>query len=42
MQSIKEKKFLVKFAQSMGQPVDPLMLEEVQKYEEMQIGRAHV
>ena len=36
MQSIKEKKILIKFAQSMGQPVDPLMLEEVQKYEEMQ------
>lgn len=36
MQSIKEKKLLVKFAQSMGQPVDPAMLEEVKKYEEMQ------
>ena len=36
MQSIKEKKLLVKFAQSMGQPIDPAMLEEVKKYEEMQ------
>ena len=36
MQSIKEKKLLVKFAQSMGQPVDPAMVEEVRKYEELQ------
>lgn len=36
MQSIKEKKLLVKFAQSMGQPVDPAIVEEVKKYEEMQ------
>jgi hypothetical protein len=36
MQSIKEKKLLVKFAQSMGQPIDPAIVEEVKKYEEMQ------
>ena len=36
MQSIKEKKLLVKFAQSMGQPIDPGIVEEVKKYEEMQ------
>lgn len=36
MQSIKEKKLLIKFAQSMGQPVDPAMVEEVRKYEELQ------
>lgn len=36
MQSIKEKKLLVKFALQMGQPVDPVMVEEVRQYEEMQ------
>jgi hypothetical protein len=36
MQSIKEKTLLIKFAQSMGQPVDPAMVEEVRKYEELQ------
>lgn len=36
MQSIKEKKLLVKFAQSMGQPIDPALVEEVRQYEEMQ------
>lgn len=36
MQSIKEKKLLVKLAKSMGQPVDPALLEEVQKFDEMQ------
>lgn len=36
MQSIKEKKLLVKFAQSMGQPIDPTIVEEVKKYEEIQ------
>lgn len=36
MQSIKEKKLLVKFAKSMGQPIDPAILEEVQKFDEMQ------
>jgi hypothetical protein len=36
MQSIKEKKLLIKFAQSMGQPIDPAILEEVKKYDEMQ------
>ena len=36
MQTIKEKKLLIKFAQSMGQPVDPAMVEEVRKYEELQ------
>ena len=33
MQSIKEKKLLVKFAKSMGQPIDPAILEEVQNYD---------
>lgn len=36
MQSIKEKKLLVKFALQMGQPVDPAMVEEVRQYEELQ------
>lgn len=36
MQSIKEKKLLVKFALQMGQPIDPALVEEVKKYEEMQ------
>jgi len=36
MQSIKEKKLLVKLAKSMGQPIDPAILEEVQKFDEMQ------
>jgi len=36
MQSIKEKKLLIKFAQSMGQPVDPAIVEEVRKYEEIE------
>lgn len=36
MQSIKEKKLLIKFAQSMGQPIDPAILEEVKKYDDLQ------
>lgn len=36
MQSIKEKKLLVKFALQMGQPIDPALLEEVKQYDEMQ------
>lgn len=36
MQSIKEKKLLIKLAKSMGQPIDPAILEEVQKFDEMQ------
>jgi hypothetical protein len=36
MQSIKEKKLLLKFAMQMGQPVDPALVEEVRKYDEMQ------
>lgn len=36
MQSIKEKKLLVKFALQMGQPVDHALVEEVRQYEEMQ------
>lgn len=36
MQTIKEKKLLVKFALQMGQPVDPALLEEVRQYDEMQ------
>ena len=36
MQSIKEKKLLLKFAMQMGQPVDPALVEEVRKYDELQ------
>lgn len=36
MQSIKEKKLLLKFAMQMRQPVDPALVEEVRKYDEMQ------
>lgn len=36
MQSIKEKKLLLKFAMQMGQPVDPALVEEVKKYDELQ------
>jgi hypothetical protein len=36
MQTIKEKKLLVKFAKSMGQPIDPALVEEVRQYDEMQ------
>jgi hypothetical protein len=36
MQSIKEKKLLVKFALQMGQPVDASLLEEVRRHEELQ------
>lgn len=36
MQSIKEKKLLVKFAMQMGQPVDPALVEEIKRYEEQQ------
>lgn len=36
MQTIKEKKLLVKFAKSMGQPIDPALVEEVERYEALQ------
>lgn len=36
MQSIKEKKLLLKFAMQMGQPVDPALVGEVRKYDELQ------
>lgn len=36
MQSIKEKKLLVKFAMQMGQPVDSALVEEIKRYEEQQ------
>jgi hypothetical protein len=36
MQSIKEKKLLVKFAMQMGQHVDSLLVEEIKRYEEQQ------
>jgi hypothetical protein len=40
MQSIKEKKLLVKFALQFGQPIDPKIVEEVRKYDEIQKAAA--
>lgn len=36
MKNFKEKKLLVKWAQAMGEPVDKELLEEVQRYEQLQ------
>lgn len=36
MQTIKEKKLLVKFAMQMGQPIDSALVEEIKRYEEQQ------
>lgn len=35
MKSIKEKQMLVKWAKAMNEPIDPALLEEVEKYERM-------
>lgn len=36
MKNFKEKKLLIKWAQAMGEPVDQELLEEVQRYEQLQ------
>lgn len=36
MKSIKEKQLLVKWAKAMGEPVDPALVEEVERYEKLQ------
>lgn len=36
MKNFKEKKLLIKWAQAMGEPVDKELLEEVQRYEQLQ------
>lgn len=36
MKSIKEKQMLVKWAKVMNEPIDPLLLEEVERYEQLQ------
>ena len=36
MKSIKEKQMLVKWAKVMNEPIDPLLLEEVERYENIQ------
>jgi len=36
MKSIKEKQLLVKWAKAMGEPIDPLVVEEVERYERLQ------
>ena len=35
MKSLKEKQLYVKWAKAMNQPVDPSLLEEVEKFEKL-------